>query len=463
MISEEIFDSGSTICAVSTPHGAGGIAVVRVSGPDSLKIVEGIWRGKQLEKADSHTAHFGAIVDPERPEEVLDECVATVFKGPRSFTGEDTVEISVHGSLWIQRELVALLVRQGCRPALAGEYTRRALVNGKLDLVQAEAVADVIASSSRASHRLAASQLKGQFSKRLGMLRENLLELASLLELELDFSEEDVEFADRSRLRSLAENVETEIGRLHDSYASGLVIKDGIPVAITGATNAGKSSLLNRLLSEDRAIVSDIHGTTRDTIEETLEVGDYLFRFIDTAGLRDTDDPIEKLGIERSREAIDRARIVITVVDPTSEAPFDSLARMVVPEDVAHIVMINKCDVWDGDLAVPSTRAYVIRGAARTGHGMDRLLEALKEEVVKMCPEESEMEGVIITNARHASSLGEARKEASAILAGLDNHLPPEFIAQHLREIINHLSSITGAISTPEILQTIFAKFCIGK
>ena len=270
MISEEIFDNNSTICAVSTPRGSGGIAVIRVSGPRAIEITDAIWKGASLGNAASHTAHFGEIVDPQRPAESVDECVATLFRGPRSFTGEDTVELSVHGSRWIQREVINLLIRQGCRQALAGEFTRRALLNGRLDLAQAEAVADVIASSSRAAHRLAASQLKGTFSRRLAELRDNLLTLSSLLELELDFSEEDVKFADRTRLRALATDIAAELGRLHGSYAAGAAIKDGIPVAIAGATNAGKSSLLNRLLSDDRAIVSDIHGTTRDTDRKSV-------------------------------------------------------------------------------------------------------------------------------------------------------------------------------------------------
>lgn len=462
MITDGIFDSTSTICAVSTPRGAGGIAVIRVSGPDAIAITDSVWKGVRLASAKSHTAHFGEIIDPERPGEAIDECVATLFRGPRSFTGEDTVELSVHGSRWIQREVISLLIRQGCRAAMAGEFTRRALLNGRLDLAQAEAVADVIASSSRAAHRLAASQLKGTFSRRLGELRENLLTLASLLELELDFSEEDVEFADRSRLRTLASEIATELGRLHTSYAAGAAIKDGIPVAIAGATNAGKSSLLNRLLSDDRAIVSDIHGTTRDTIEETLEVGDYLYRFIDTAGVRETDDPIERMGIDRSLSAISHARIVITVIDPAESLPHEIIEKIGALEDAGVIFFVNKSDISRADITgtLPDD-SVIIYGSAKTGEGIDTLLAKIEEMTRTDCCEDEDT--VMVTNARHAAALAAARDEALRVIDTLDQNLPPELTAEHLRQTISYLSSITGDIPTPEILQTIFSKFCIGK
>lgn len=289
-----------TICAISTPPGVGGIAVIRISGPQAIAVADRVWHGKSLSETAGHTARFGRITDPSRGGEMLDEAVATVFRAPASFTGEDVVELSVHGSRYVQRRLLEMLTGNGARLAEAGEFTRRAFANGKMDLAQAEAVADVIASNSRASHRLAASQMKGCFSRRLEELRDKLLDLASLLELELDFSEEEVEFASRERLREIATEIHSEVSRLEKSFSAGSAIKDGIPVAIVGPTNAGKSSLLNLLLGEDRAIVSDIHGTTRDTIEDTLEIGDYLFRFIDTAGLRDTSDPIEALEIGRA-------------------------------------------------------------------------------------------------------------------------------------------------------------------
>ncbi|MCM1164143.1 MAG: tRNA uridine-5-carboxymethylaminomethyl(34) synthesis GTPase MnmE, partial [Muribaculaceae bacterium] len=463
MNTEDIYDSESTICAISTPPGSGGIAVIRVSGPKSLEIVDSIWKGRSLREAKTHTAHLGEIIDPERPHESLDECVATLFCTPRSFTGEDTVEISVHGSRWIQRELINLLVRQGCRPALPGEFTRRALLNGRLDLPQAEAVADVIASSSRAAHRLAASQLKGTFSKHIAALRDNLLHLASLLELELDFSEEDVEFADRGELRRLALEISGEISRLHKSYSSGSAIKDGIPVAIAGATNAGKSSLLNRLLSDERAIVSDIHGTTRDTIEETLEVDAYLFRFIDTAGLRNTTDPIEQMGISRSRQAISRAMIIITVIDPTAPNPLQVLDDIEVGDDTQSITLINKSDIatisQDIATTLPGT---VINASAKTGDGIDKLLEALTDAARQLTLAHQDTDNIIVTNARHAQALGSALESAAQIITSLDNNLPPELTAQHLRQTISTLSAITGTIPTPEILSNIFKSFCIG-
>lgn len=465
MISQEIFDPTSTICAVSTPRGSGGIAVIRISGREAIGIAESIWHGRKLSEVGSHRAVHGEIIDPARPDEILDEAVATVFRGPHSFTGEDTVELSVHGSRWIQREVTALLIRQGCRAALAGEFTRRALLNGRLDLAQAEAVADVIASSSRAAHRLAASQLKGTFSRRIGSLRDNLLKLATLLELELDFSEEDVEFADRTHLRTLATEIATELSRLHNSYVSGAAIKEGIPVAIAGATNAGKSSLLNLLLSDDRAIVSDIHGTTRDTIEETLEIGDYLFRFIDTAGLRHTDDPIERLGIDRSLAAIDKARIILTVIDPAAPLPTELLTYIATRNEARVIYVINKIDINTHPIpSIPLPEgAEVIHMSAHTGQGLDTLMEALERNARADCPDSADSDTPIVTNARHAAALGEARDEALAIITTLDKNLPSELTASHLRQTISHLSAITGNIPTPEILQNIFQNFCIGK
>ena len=278
-----VHENNDTICAISTPHGVGGIAVIRISGRDAIAIVDRLWKGRRLSESASHTAHLGTIVDDNG--EILDQAVATVFRGPNSFTGEDVVELSVHGSKWIQRETINLLVRTGCRIADAGEFTRRAFASGRLDLAEAEAVADVIASSSRAAHRVAMRQMRGDFSGRLNSLREQLLELASLLELELDFSEEDVEFASRRKLLDLADEIHRVVTRLAATFATGSALKEGIPVSIVGATNVGKSTLLNRLLHDDRAIVSDIHGTTRDVIEDTMEIGGVLFRLIDTAGL----------------------------------------------------------------------------------------------------------------------------------------------------------------------------------
>lgn len=490
-----IIDTEATICAVSTPQGVGGISVIRVSGREAIANVQKIWRGKNLMDCDSHTAHFGEIIDPVRPEDApVDECVVTLFRGPGSFTGEDTVEISVHGSRWIQREVIRLLTDNGCRPALAGEFTRRAVMNGRIDLTQAEAVADVIASSSRAAHRLAASQLKGNFSRRVASLRDSLLELASLLELELDFSEEDVEFASRDKLRSLAEQIRDELGRLHASYSTGAAIKEGIPVAIIGAPNAGKSSLLNLLLSDDRAIVTDIPGTTRDTVEETLESGDYLFRFIDTAGIRDTSDPIEQLGISRSIDALRRAHIILLVIDSSSEddhsASISSTLAQISPQEndqepdrnLPYIIpLLNKSDKSVASPTLISTVEELIGAyphsqpipfSTVTAQGVPTLLEALQravgasnKDVARQGTDKgvADTETIMVTNARHAMLLGEAVEHASKVITALDSGLPTDLVASHLRDTLSTLSTLTGTITTPDILSNIFENFCIGK
>ncbi len=302
-----IYNSDDTICAISTAPGTGGIAVARVSGHNAITIVSKIWKGKNLNDVASHSAHLGIVYDSNG--EILDEAVATVFRNPNSFTGEDVVELSIHGSRWIQSQLIQSLITAGCRMALPGEFTRRAFAAGRLDLAQAEAVADVISSSSKAAHRMAMSQMRGAFSKKIDAMRDELVQLASLLELELDFSEEDVEFASRNRLLEIADTLSAQLKRAAASFRAGQAIKDGIPVAIVGNTNAGKSSLLNALVEDDRAIVSDIHGTTRDVVEDTIEIGEYLIRFQDTAGLRQTEDPIEQLGIERSHSVASAANI----------------------------------------------------------------------------------------------------------------------------------------------------------
>jgi tRNA modification GTPase len=461
--------SNDTICAISTPAGVGGIAVIRVSGPKAIENAQKLWKGKALTDLQGYTASFGRLLDTERNGELLDEAVATVFRAPASFTGEDVVELSVHGSRYVQRRLLELLIANGCRLAEAGEFTRRAFANGKMDLAQAEAVADVIASNSRAAHRIAASQMKGAFSSRLNQLRDKLLELASLLELELDFSEEEVEFASRQRLREIAQAIHDEVSRLYKSFSAGSAIKDGIPVAIIGPTNAGKSSLLNLLLGEDRAIVSDIHGTTRDTIEDTLEIGDYLFRFIDTAGLRSTTDPIEALGIERSRQARSRAAIIISVVDATAPETVASLSDTAAADDSATptILLLNKSDI-PGAIAVadvPISQAHyqaIIPFSTKTGQGHQQLLAALTSLADQLRGNTDE-DTILVTNLRHAQALKAAAESTTAILDGLRTNLPGDLIAQDLRATIHHLSSITGTLTTPDILASIFSRFCIGK
>ncbi|MDE6191543.1 MAG: tRNA uridine-5-carboxymethylaminomethyl(34) synthesis GTPase MnmE [Muribaculum sp.] len=459
-----------TICAISTAPGVGGIAVIRVSGPQSRQIVDRIWHGKRLESVASHTAHLGSIVDETG--EVIDSAVATVFCSPASFTGDDVVELSVHGSAWIQRETVQLLVRQGCRIAEPGEFTRRAFAAGKLDLAEAEAVADVIASSSRAAHRMAMSQMRGEFSRRLETLRDRLLDLASLLELELDFSEEDVEFASREKLKSLADEIHGVVAKLASSFATGAALKEGVPVAIVGATNAGKSTLLNRLLGDDRAIVSDIHGTTRDIIEDRIEIDGVLFRLIDTAGLRDTTDVVESLGIDRTIKQIDKAAIVVWVIDPfTSPAilrdTWQRISRHIT--DSQHLIIaINKSDLTGDNLDATTVSSDVaplpsdtttLRISAATGTG----IEALCHNLVNASGVNSWQGDILVTNSRHYEALTHALDSISRVREGLESGISGDFIAQDVRETIHHLGTITGAITTTDILTTIFSRFCIGK
>lgn len=445
-----------TICAISTPPGIGGIAVARVAGPRAIEITDALWHGKPLAATPAYTARVGTITEPDGT--VLDQAVATVYRAPHSFTGDDIVEIAVHGSRYVQRRLIALLSDAGCRVADPGEFTRRAFMAGKLDLAQAEAVADVIASSSRAAHRIAISQLNGTFSRRLADLRQQLIDLAALLELELDFSEEDVEFASRTRLVTLATTLQTEIRRLLDSYNGGRAIKEGIPVAIVGPANVGKSSLLNRLLDDDRAIVSDIPGTTRDTVEETLHIGDYLFRFIDTAGIRTTDDPVEQLGITRSLHARARARILLSLsTTPPSSAPWPEQSEGS-PSAPITIHIINKTDL------TPATPipAGAIGISAKTGAGIDHLRTLLTDAAQKLTAS-TDGESDIITNARHAQALSDAAESTARVIDGLTSGLAPDLVAQDLRQTIAHLGSITGAVTSTDILTTIFSRFCIGK
>lgn len=457
MNAEIFYDSSDTICAVSTPPGAGGVAVIRVSGENAFNVVSALWKGKSIDKMESHTAHLGNIVDPGDGS-ILDQAVLTVFRAPASFTGDNVAEISVHGSRWIQKRLIDLLSKNGARPALPGEFTRRAFAAGKLDLAEAEAVADLIASSSAASHRLALNQMRGGFSKRIEELRSSLLELASLLELELDFSEEDVEFASRSRLLDLADGSAKGLRRLADSFSAGAAIKDGVPVAIIGKTNVGKSSLLNALLGDERAIVSDIHGTTRDVVEDTTEIGEFLIRFKDTAGIRRSDDPVENMGIDRSRRAADTADLLLCVVDATApELPdLDGI------DDDRIIYVANKIDLLPTDDVGVGDGKTVVPISAKKGQGIDNLREAISQKLGQLRDANADGD-ILVTNARHAEALSAAAMSLEAVAEGLRTELPPDLVAQDLRQAIYHLSSVTGQITTPEILQTIFNTFCIGK
>ena len=467
------FLNTDTICAIATPHGMGAIAVVRISGPNVLPIVGGIFQQNgqpfDLAKLVSHKAYHGHIVDNSA---MLDEVLVTFFKAPHSFTGEDSAEISVHGSVYVQQKLLQILIAHGCRMAEAGEFTRRAFVNRKFDLAQAEAIADLISSESEAAHRVAINQLKGGFSKELQVMRSKLLEMTSLMELELDFSEEDVEFADRSQLKALLEETLSHVNRLKDSFRLGNAIKNGVPVAIVGQTNTGKSTLLNALLGEDRAIVSDIAGTTRDTIEETLNINGILFRFIDTAGLRQTEETIEKIGIERSYRKIAEATVVIGMLDATKDAENLLLAAREILEriDLEHqqlILCINKVDTLadQGEALLGQLRAdldndeiQVICLSAKHRFGLNDLYNTLKHSQPLSYPD-----ATLVTNVRHYEALTHANEALLRVQQGLEMNIPIDLVSQDLREALHYLGTITGEITTDEVLGSIFSRFCIGK
>ena len=460
----EMNGMGDTICAVSTPQGRGGIAVIRVSGPQALDIVQRCWQGKPLADMATHTVHLGNVVD--HAGELLDQVVLTIFRAPNSFTGEDVVELTCHGSIWIQQQVIHALIDAGCRHAMAGEFTRRAFANGRMDLSQAEAVADVIEAQSRVAHHVAMNQMRGRYSDELHGLRDKLLRFVSLIELELDFSEEDVTFADRGEVTALARDIHALISRLADSYRDGNAIRNGMPVAIVGQTNAGKSTLLNALLRDDRALVSDIHGTTRDTIEDTIVIGGTLFRFIDTAGIRQSSDTVERMGIERSWQAIDKANVVLWVVDVTSadtSMARDILARC---KGKALIAVLNKTDL-DDDIATRSELNDILpegtQVVAMSAKNVDDV-EALRALIVEAATQpEVDADAVIVTNARHYEALIRAREALTRAIDGLDNGLSGDLLGQDIRECLHWLGSITGEVTTDDILGEIFSHFCIGK
>lgn len=448
----------TTIAAPATGHG-GAIALLRLSGPAAVSITETIF-SKPLAQASGYTVHFGTISDGPR---LLDEVLVTLFRAPHSYTGEDMVEISCHGSDYIVQEILALLIRRGAVPASAGEFTRRAFLNGKLDLSQAEAVADLIASESASAHRIALNQMRGGYTAELAALRDKLLHITSLLELELDFSEEDVEFADRSELHRLMEEILQRCQSLAASFRTGNVLKNGVPVAIAGAPNAGKSTLLNRLIGEERAIVSDIAGTTRDFIEETLTLSGIRFRFIDTAGLRQTDDTVEALGIERARERIRRARIVLLMVsEPQSEeAVAELIQSLSIADDQQLIVLLNKQDLWDTTPLEQSlqSRYRVISLSAQSGNGLD----SLKELLVSGLGYGLEDDALVVSNIRHYEALVQASESLQRAIRAVHSGISADLVSEEVRQVLHHLGTITGEITTDDVLGSIFSKFCIGK
>lgn len=451
-------EPNDTIAALSTPAGVGAIAVARLSGPEALCIADSVFSGKmKLAVAPSHTAHYGTVSDGQ---DVLDEVVATVFRAPNSYTGENIVEFSTHGSLFIQQGLLELLIRRGARMATAGEFTKRAFLNGKMDLSQAEAVADLIESESYAAHATAMQQMRGGYSKEIALLRERLIEFVALIELELDFSDQDVEFADRERLKELLFGIRKMLRGLIDSFSLGNVIKNGIPITIAGAPNVGKSTLLNALLGEERAIVSHIPGTTRDAIEDRITISGLSFRFIDTAGLRSTDDFVEKIGIERAYQKISESAVIVYIADAMGnpENELNGLRSFLerYPEKRV-VVVLNKTD--ENPQGIPGFPPDVVRISARTGYGLD----TLKNRLVNFVSIDDISGKVIVTNARHYEALLRSDTAIDAVERGLTDNVPGDLLAIDIREAIAKLSEITGNITDGDILETIFSKFCIGK
>ena len=454
--------NNETIIALATPSGSGAIAVLRISGENAIAVASQKFKsvsGKSLQEQKSHTIHLGHIVDAER---VLDKVLVSVFKAPNSYTGENVVEISCHGSPYIQQQIIQLFLRNGCRTANAGEFTLRAFLNGKMDLSQAEAVADLIASDSEASHKVAMQQMRGGFSYDIKKLREELLNFASLIELELDFSQEDVEFADRKQFDDLLERITDVLKNLIDSFALGNVIKNGIPVAIIGEPNVGKSTLLNALLNEERAIVSDIPGTTRDTVEDQISIGGINFRFIDTAGIRKTKDTIEQIGIERTFKKVEEATIVVYLFEAKDHKtiPFKKLQAQYTAKQLLFIA--NKVDQLDPEKGTDIGKGIpnVLKISAKSNEGVESLKEKLLE-LVNL--QKVQADATIVTNNRHYGALLNALEEVQKVKEGLAAGISSDLLAIDIRQALYHLGEITGSVTTDDLLGNIFSNFCIGK
>jgi tRNA modification GTPase len=461
-----------SIVALATPSGAGAISVIRISGPEAISIGNSVFKSiknKDLSKQKTHTLHLGHIMDDRK---TLDEVLVSLFKGPNSYTGENTIEISCHGSTYIQQQIIQLLLRKGCRMADPGEFTLRAFLNGKLDLSQAEAVADLISSDNAASHQIAMQQMRGGFSNEIAKLREELLNFASLIELELDFAEEDVEFADRTQFHELLNRIEFVLKRLIDSFAVGNVIKNGIPVAIVGQPNVGKSTLLNALLNEERAIVSEIAGTTRDTIEDELVIGGIGFRFIDTAGIRETQDVVESIGIRKTFEKIEQSQVVLYLFDSLN-FKVQSSDYIVEIEKVKNqfplkplVVVVNKIELLlESELAEIRNKLQPLNVilemiSAKQSIGIEELKNQLLSFVNTGALRNNE---TIVTNTRHYDSLLKALEEVTKVKYGLETNLPSDLMAIDIKEALYHFGMITGQVTNDELLGNIFANFCIGK
>jgi tRNA modification GTPase len=450
-----------TIVALATPQGVGAIAVIRLSGTEAIRITNKVFKGKNLEKQPTHTIHFGTIRDGEK---IIDEVLVSLFVGPKSFTKENVVEISTHGSSYIVNQVIRLLIREGARPAKPGEFTQRAFLNGQFDLAQAEAVADLIHSDSEASHQAALNQMRGGFSGEISKLRSELIHFASMIELELDFGEEDVEFASRQDLRALVERLLRAVELLIGSFELGNVIKNGVPTVIAGKPNAGKSTLLNALLNEEKAIVSEIAGTTRDFIEDELNIGGIIFRFIDTAGLRETTDTIEAIGVSRTREKMKSASLILYLFDlsDTDLNEINNDVTMLQEQNVPFVKIANKTDKADPAFMESLKKQHP--DALLISAGQKENLDLLRTRILELVNADQFRTGnTIVTNIRHYDSLNQTRQALLDVLTGLDRQITNDFLAMDIRRSLHYLGEITGEITTDDLLENIFSKFCIGK